>query len=236
MSRTQLQAQPRSLQGKKVKNLRREGLLPGNVYGPGIESTAVQLSAVNFRKTLRSAGETELIDLAVEGEKEPRPVLISEVQVDPVKDLLLHADFYQVDLTQKVEVDVPLAFINADKANKQGIVLELINELEVETYPDKIPSEFTVDLSILQEIDQTISVADLQVPEGVEIRAEANELVAKLNPPEETLEEEEERLAEEEALRAAVEPEEGEELEEGEEPLEAEAEVVPEKPEEEQLE
>lgn len=228
MSRTQLQAQLREITGKRVKRLRDEQKLPANVYGPGIESTAVQLSSPEFRRILRSAGETELINLAVKGEDEPRPVLISEVQMDPVKDLILHVDFYQVDLSQKVEVGVPLEFINADKANKKGIVLELVGELAVEAYPDKIPPEITVDLSVLQEIDQTINVADLEVPEGVEIKAEPEELVAKLNPPEETLEEEEERLAEEEALRATVEPEEGEEPKEGEEPVEPEAEVVPE--------
>lgn len=193
MNRPQLKAQPREITGKKVKALRREGVLPANVYGPRVESLAVQLPRVDFQKTLREAGETELIDLQVEGEDEPRPVLVSEVQLDPVRDLPLHADFFQVDLSKKVIVDVPLAFVNAEKASKLGVLLELLSEVEVEVLPNQIPSEIGVDLAVLQAIGDSISVDDLEVPKGVDVLTEADELVARLNPLEETLEEEVER-------------------------------------------
>lgn len=197
MSRVRLLAKSRDLRGKKVKRLRREGLLPGNVYGPGVESLAVQFRESDFRKILRLAGETELIELQLEEEKEPRLVLISDVQRDPVKQTILHADLYQVDLSQEVEVDIPLEFIHAQKANRQGVVLELRDEIEVLAYPSRIPPKIVVDLSVLQEIGQTITIADLEIPEGVKVREDPQELVAKLSPPEQTLLEEEGPLQEE---------------------------------------
>lgn len=194
MSRLQLQVQKRELTGKKVKQLRHEGILPANVYGSGVASLAIQLPVVTFQKTLREAGETDIIDLVIGGEKQSRPVLVNEVQISPVRGLPIHVDFFQVDLTKKVTVDVPIELVNDSPAVSQGkgMLLELMGEVEVESLPDRIPSAVEVDISNLNEVDDAITVGDLDVPEGVEVQAEPEELVVKIDQPARTLEEEEE--------------------------------------------
>src|SRR6266511_5078571 len=107
MDRIALQAEERAVLGKKVKKLRRDGQLPGHVFGKGIEGENVLVKAVDFLKTLKIAGETGLIDLKIGAEK-VRPVLIREVQYDPVEGDPIHIDFYQVNLAEKVTVPVPL--------------------------------------------------------------------------------------------------------------------------------
>jgi len=194
MSRLQLSAQKREFIGRKVKRLRAMGIIPANLYGPNVESLALQLPLGTFRKALRESGGTDLIELTVEGEKDVRPVLISQVQLDPVRNVPLHVDLYQVNLSGKVKVSVPLEFVNEDKTSKAGIVIELLTELELESYPDRIPRSIEVDLSVLQQVGDTVMVGDLVLPEGTEVQANSEEPVVKLNPLEETLKEEQERM------------------------------------------
>ncbi len=161
MNRIPLTAEKRVLLGRKLGRLRREGILPANIYGNNVDSLAVQIPLKVFMKVFEEAGETGLIDLMVDGEK--RPVLVHDVSYDPVTDIALHVDFHQVNLKEEVTANVPVTVIGESPAEKQGIgtVVQVVNELEVSALPDQLPQEFIVDSSILTEVDQAITVADL---------------------------------------------------------------------------
>jgi large subunit ribosomal protein L25 len=162
MNRIPLTAEKRTLMGRKLGRLRLEGILPANIYGNNVDSLAVQVPLKVFMKVFEEAGETGLIDLNVaEGEK--RPVLVHDVQMDPVSDIPLHVDFHQVNLKEEVDANVPVVVEGESPAEKQGIgtVVQVVNELPVRALPDQLPQEFIVDISNLTEVDQSISVADL---------------------------------------------------------------------------
>ena len=106
MPKTILKAEKRTIEGRKVKNLRKEGTLPGNVYGKKIKSQAVQVNLKDFEKTYKEIGETGLLTLSVGSEE--RPVLIHNLQLNPISDEPVHVDFLQVDLNEKVEADIPV--------------------------------------------------------------------------------------------------------------------------------
>lgn len=194
MTKLKLKAAKRKLLGRKVKRLRKEGILPANVFGKSVESTAVQLDLSDFKKTLSKAGETTIIYLAVE--KKEKPVLVSNVQYDPVTDDPIHADFLQVNLKEKVTAQVPVEFTGESPAEKQGLgtVVKYIDEVEVEALPTDLPESLVLDISKLQEVDQTFTVADLKVDKKVEIQNEKDQIIAKVEPPRE--EEEEETVSE----------------------------------------
>ncbi len=187
-----LNAEKRTVLGKKVKKLRKEGILPANVYGKDIKSTAVQVNYKDFEKVFKEAGETQLVYLILE--KEEIPVLIHNVQKDPVRDVFLHADFMKVNLKEKVVASVPIVGVGESPAEKQGIgtVVFYINELEVEALHTDIPEKIDVDISGLSEVDQSIVVSDLKIDNTkLEIKANPDEIVVKVEPLEEEKEEEE---------------------------------------------
>lgn len=180
--RKTLKAEKRKVLGRRVKKLRREGILPGNIYGKSTNSTAVQIKGKEFEKLFAETGETEVIDLQIDKEKKTRPVLIRDIQVDPVTNSPLHIDFMQVDLTEKVEAPVPIEFINEAPAVKEskGILLELLSEIEVEALPTNLPLKIEVDISGLGKVDDAIAVADLKLPKGVGVKTDLKELVCKI--------------------------------------------------------
>ncbi|MBU1031596.1 50S ribosomal protein L25 [Patescibacteria group bacterium] len=233
MDRLSLNAEERQILGKKVKKLRKEGILPGHVFGKGLESEAVSVKEDEFLKIFRQAGETGLIDLKIGAEK-IRPVLIREVQYDPVSDIPVHIDFYQVDMTQKVKVSVPLVLIGDQPESVhlgETIVLQTLNEIEVEALPTDLVEKIEVDINPLKNIDDAITVGQLNFDRNkLTVSAADEEIVVKLAP---AITEEMKKQMEEEAAEAA--PAEGEEAPaEGEEgvPAEGEAPAESEKPEE----
>ena len=104
MEQVPLKAQKRTVLGRKVKVLRREGVIPAHVFGHKVKTVHIQVKASEFEKVFEKAGETGIIDLAVDNEK--RPVLVKNVQVHPVFDIPLHIDFYHFNVTEKVKVNV----------------------------------------------------------------------------------------------------------------------------------
>lgn len=212
MANTKLTATERKVLGRKVKFLRAEGQLPANVYGKKVKSVAVAVALGDFSKVFAEEGETGLIDLTVG--KEVKPVLISNVQKDPVSDMPIHVDFLQVDLNEKVGAQVPVELVGESPAEKQGLgtVVQITLELEVEALPANLPENFEIDVSILEKVDDAIAVKDIKVdPSKVEIKADPDQLVAKL-----------EELREEEVAPAPAET--TEEGAEGEKPSEGEEE------------
>jgi large subunit ribosomal protein L25 len=184
MDKKTLNAEERKLEGRKVKTLRTQGYLPGNVYGKKVKSQSVQVNKKEFETIYNEVGETGLISLKLK--KEELPVLVSNVQKHPITDEFIHVDFRQVDLKTKVTAEVPIEVIGESPAEKQaiGTVVQYLNEVEVEALPTDLPEKFEVDTSNLAEVDQAIYVKDLKVDvTKIEIRTGADEIVVKVEPP-----------------------------------------------------
>lgn len=184
MANPTLKADKRDVLGRKVKRLRREGILPANVYGKKVKSQALQISVAEFKKVFAEVGETGLVDLKINGDT--RPVLIHNVQTDPATDEPLHADFLQVDLKEKVTATVPLEFVGESPAEKQGegIVVQQMNEIEVEALPMDLPDHITVDISGLKAVDDAIHVKDLNVDRTkIEVKEDPERIVVNVAPP-----------------------------------------------------
>ena len=184
MQKNTLKAEKRKVLGRKVKKLRREGVLPANIYGKKTKSLSIKFPVVDFEKVYKAVGETGIVEIAIG--KQKKPVLISNVQLDPVTDKPLHVDFHQVDLKEKTTADVPIELIGESPAEKQGLgtVVQSINEIEVEALPKDLPDKFEIDLSKLTEVEQTVQVKDLVVDtKKVKILAEAEQMIVKVEPP-----------------------------------------------------
>lgn len=202
MKKHTLQAEKRSVFGRKVKNLRRSGTLPATVYGKKIKSEALQLDGKAFQKTYKEAGETGIVELKI-GET-MRPVLIHDVQKDPVSDDVLHIEFFQVDLKEKVHTDVPIVLVGEAPAvlQKIGTLLAVLNEVEVEALPADLPEHIDVDVSSLSEVGQELKVSDLKLTGGVTVLNDAGLTVLKVAPL--VSKEAEEQAAAEAAAQAAA--------------------------------
>ena len=183
--KTKLTVEKRKITGRKVKFLRRDGLLPANIYGKKVKSLAVQLGAKDFLPVLKEAGETGVVELKVVGEEKTRPVLIHNVQLHPVDGEPLHIDFYQVDLKEKVTTKVPIELIGEAPAVKEkvGILIQSLNEVEVEALPTDLPEKIEVDISDLKAIDDMVTVNKVKVSSGVKILTDEKEILVKIEPP-----------------------------------------------------
>ena len=187
-----LQAEKRDLRGKKLKALRALGKLPGVVYGPKEESTALTLDAVAFEKVFRDAGESTIITL--EGLGEEKEVLVQEVSYDPEKGGAIHVDFYAIEKGKEITVDVPLEYIGEAPAVKDGGSLtKVLHEVEVTCKPSALPQHIVVDVSVLVDFEVQIHVSDLDAGAGVKIENDPEEVVALVQ---EVVEEAEEAPAE----------------------------------------
>lgn len=183
-----LKAEIRTVVGRKTRHLRKEGILPANIFGKKIKSLAISIKLKDFNTIFKSAGETTLIKVEIEdkGKKDDRSVLIANVQKDPVSELPIHVDFHQVDLKEKVTASVPVEMTGESPAEKQsvGTVVLYINEIEVEALPTDLPEKFIVDISELTEVDQAIYVKDLKIDKAkVEIKADVEAILVKVEPP-----------------------------------------------------
>jgi large subunit ribosomal protein L25 len=215
----QLQGLPRQPLGKRSRRLLREGKLPAIVYGHNTEPTPITLDRLEFQKVFVKSGRTHLVDLAIDGKTEK--VLVREIQTHPRRLGPIHVDFYQVNLQEKIEVEVPVHLIGESGPVKQGDadILQPLHSIRVECLPSDIPASFEVDITPLEEIEAELRVSDLKVPSGVTVLDEPEELVVKIVHKRELKVEEEVPAAE-----AAV-PAEGEAAAEGEAPAEGAAET-----------
>ncbi len=214
----ELEVAERKILGKKVKVLRRQGVTPANIYGHGIPSLAVEVDTHDLARTIRLAGRNTMLQLHVEGEKNPRPVFVHHVQRDSIRDYLLHVDFYQVSLKEKIRLEVPLVIVGEAPAVGvyHGILLQNVNAITVEGLPTEMPPHIEVDVSGLEEIDDAIHVKDLPVSPEITLLVDPEMVVAKVAPP--RIEEVEEVAVEEVEVPAAevAEEEEKAEAEQGE--------------------
>lgn len=220
MKRPVLKAEERKILGKKIKTLRREGILPGNVYGKGLSSIALQVQLADFDKVHREVGDTGLIELELNGKT--HPVLVKNLQLNYKSHTPLHADFYQVNMKEKVKATVPLVLVGEAKAvtEKIGLLLQTLSDVEIEALPDHLAENIEVNVEHLAAIDDHILVENLKAPEGVEILSAPDQTVVKIA---ELVVAEPEPTEEEVAAAAEGEtPAEGEAPKDGEAPAEGE--------------
>jgi large subunit ribosomal protein L25 len=180
----ELIGQKREKLGKSVNSLRNEGLIPAVIFGRGLESTNITISRIDFIKLYKVAGETDLVDLKIDGSNEK--VLINEVQYNPVRGEPIHVSFYKPNLKEKVTVSIPVEIVgeeaNALVKGGEAMVLVLHDELEIEALPMDLPHSFVVDVSKLEKIGDGIYVKDLSYDrEKIELDLEDEELIVKLD-------------------------------------------------------
>lgn len=180
------QARLREYTGKKVKKLQKEGYIPAVLYGKGIKNINLAINMKDFTKAYKIAGENTLLELDIENDKTgDRNVLVHDVNTDPVNDSIIHVDFYQVDMKQKVIANVPLVFEGESQAVKveAGVLIKNLHEVEVSALPKDLPHEIKVDLSLLASFNDVISIKDLKVPQGVKIDMHEDEVIASVARP-----------------------------------------------------
>lgn len=180
MKKYSITVEKRTIAGRKVKQLRSQGIVPANIYGKKEQSVAVQTDRKEFEKVFSQAGETGIIELHIGSEV--KPVLIQNIQIHPVTRHILHTDFRQVDLKEKIHAKIPLELIGQSPAVAQntGVLLELLNEIEVEALPTELPEKISVDISGLVEVDQNIKVGSLQIPAEVTLLTDKETEVVKI--------------------------------------------------------
>lgn len=185
MTSFELSADKRTLLGRKTKQLRRQGIVPANIFGKNIPSQAIQVTESVLLPIMRQAGETGLINLKVQGSDKARPVLVAGYAQDPVSGAMLHVDFHEVDLKQKVTATVPLKAVGESEAVKSGLVLVMLkNELEVEALPTDLPDVIEVDITGLAEVGASIHAKDLKLDRSkVTLSVEDEEMIVTIQEP-----------------------------------------------------
>lgn len=180
-----LSAEVRKIKGRKVRELREQGILPAVAYGPKIGNTPLVLNSKEFEKVFAEAGEHALIDLKIKGEKENHPVLVHDIQKDGVSGKIIHIDFYAPDIEKKLEVSVELVLEGESPAVKKlgGTIIKTVSELEIRALPTNIPDEIRVNIEFLDAIGKEFFVKDLVVPAGVEILKDPDEVLVLVAAP-----------------------------------------------------
>ena len=187
----QLKASVRDLLGKRSRRLYSQGKLAAVVYGHNAKPTPLVLDRLEFQKVFVKSGRTHLVDLVVDGQAEK--VLVREIQTHPRRLGPIHVDFYQVNLEEKITVEVPVHLVGESAAVKRGDadVLQPIHALRVECLPSDIPEAFEVDMTPLEEIGSELRISDIKLPKGVTGLIDSDELVVKIVPKREMKVEEE---------------------------------------------
>ncbi len=202
-------------EGESLKKIRKEDGLPVVLYGAKRKSTPLTVDKKEFNNLYKEAGESTLIELKIEGEKDSPPVLIHDVQREPIKGEIIHADFFEPNLKEEVEAEIPLVFIGESPAvkDKEGTLVKNLYSLDVKALPQNLPHEIKVDISSLVDFDDVIYVKNLEVPSDVQIIQEPDWSVAMVSAPE-NVEEELEKPIEEGETEVVGEKEKAEKAEE----------------------
>ncbi len=193
-----LTAERRTALGKRVKQLRHQGWVPGVMYGHSFESLPLQFKERSLTRMLSYVSGSQLVSIQVTDQKEPETALVRDVQRDPIRGDVLHVDFYRVDMTERLTAEIPLLIVGESPVTErhEGILLQGISAIEVECLPGDLVDEIAVDLSDLVEVGQGVYVRDLAIPAGIDVLTDVDEMVARVVP-----------LAEEEVIEEALEEE-----------------------------
>jgi large subunit ribosomal protein L25 len=219
--KVQLTAERRTAFGRRVGQLRRDGWVPGVIYGHGFDSVPLQFEAHELSRSLAHVSGSQLINIQIPGQKESETALVREMQRDPIKGDILHVDFYRVKMTERLTAEIPLNLVGESQTVQQneGILLQGISSIEVECLPGDLVDEITVDLSDLIDIGQGIYVRDLAIPAGIDVLTDLEEMIVRVvaMEEEEIIEEEAPEMEEIELVGEGEEEGEVEKVEEAEE-------------------
>jgi large subunit ribosomal protein L25 len=183
MDEIELNAKRRTVKKKKAKILRQEGQVPGVVYGHGIENVPLQMEALELKRILAEAGASQLIQLRIDDASSTQPVLAREIQRDIFNGDPVHVDFYAVSMTERITADVTIVLIGEPEStiSADGVLLQGANTIEIECLPGDLIPSLEVDVSDL-EINSSLLVSDLQVPDTITILTDPQEMVAQVVP------------------------------------------------------
>jgi large subunit ribosomal protein L25 len=201
--RSTLVAEPRSVTGKKVKQLRREGLIPAVIYGQR-EPVHIQMDNLVLRRVLREAGSTSLIEIDLGGSS--RTVLARHIQLHPTRGDVFHVDFYEVNMRQTLTSEASLVSRGESPTAEdgEGSVVLVVHSVQIEALPDDLISELEVDISRIETPEDVLYVGDLKAPAGVTILTDPETVIAKFEYAQLEEEEEEEVVEEPDAEEVEV--------------------------------
>ena len=189
-----IKATKREIVGRKVKTLRNEGLLPASVYGPDRDSLSITIDDKEFKSLYKEIGYNKMADLVIGDTKESSKVLVKEIQRHPIRDEILHVSFYEIDMKKKIIVDIPVIIQGESTAvkNNLGFLVNPIESISVFCLPSNIPGEITVNIDSLENVNDTIAIGAIKLPEGVEWSSSVNEetVVVRVAPPQKEIIEE----------------------------------------------
>lgn len=173
----------REVLGKKTRFLRRKGVTPIHVFGSGLESLNLQGDTGELKNLIAQAGATRLIALKIDGDKQPKNVLIREIQRNACTGALLHIDFYQVRMEEKIKAEIPIVLVGEAPAMKEKgrTINHGVTSLNIECLPDKIPSRIEVDLSSLVGTEQVIYVRDITLNPDITVITDPDQMIAKVS-------------------------------------------------------
>jgi len=183
MDSISLSARPRTETGRHVHALRREGGVPAVLYGHKVAPQALVLDAKEMERTWHHAGRTHLVDVHVEGQRGAKKALIKDIQFQPRSGHMLHVDLFAVNLREKITSDVPVIVVGESPAVqlKLGQVQQVVSSLRVEALPADLPAQLTVDISGLTEVDQAVTLGEIELPKNVAlVHADLSETVVKI--------------------------------------------------------
>lgn len=202
MAEYSIKAEAREIKGKKVSQLRHDGLVPGAVYGPNIEPKKLAFNYRELETTLRNAGGTNVIDIQIEG-GDTIPVLAREVQRAIIKGTILHVDFLAPDMQKTIRAEVRIEITGQSPlvASRKGIMLTGPNSVQLEMLPTNLLNKITIDVTELDTIGDTIAVKDLPLRDGIMVINDPEEMIVKIVQPSAA------RAAEMDAVNAALEGE-----------------------------
>ncbi len=180
-----LSAKIREEMGRKTIALKKNGRIPAVIYGHKVKNVSLDLDYKEFLKVLREAGESSLIELNVEGEKEKRIVLVHDLQKDPVSDNYIHVDFFETSAKEEVEVNVPLVVEGESLAVKDlgGTLVQNIHEIEIKAMPGDLPRDIKVSIAGLNTFEDRILVKDLVFPKNIKVMTGLEEIVISVVAP-----------------------------------------------------
>ncbi len=180
-----LAVQVRTVMRKKNSVLRRQGITPIHVYGPGMESLVFQVDTKLLRKTLSVVGYNRPVEVAPDGSSETHLAFVREIQFHPLTTEVVHVDFLRVDTTKTTRVEVPVELVGDSAAVRVhgGSLIQGMYTVLVEARPMEVPAVVTVDASIMDTFDKAIHVSDLEVAEGVTILTDSGQMVAHVTAP-----------------------------------------------------
>jgi len=179
----EIKAETREITGKKVNSLRQKGIIPAVLYGHEKKPVNLSVAAKDFLAVFKKAGETSLVELIVDGKK--RNVLVHDLARNPLTEEVIHVDFFEVRMDEKIKTKVPLVFVGESMAIKSdgGVLVRALQEVEIEALPKDLPKEIIIDISPLKTFENKLLVKDIAVAGSIKILAGLDDVVALVAPP-----------------------------------------------------